>query len=390
MIASLRKLLIGAAAFVVLAGSSAWAQTGTIDGKVIGEDGAGLRDAMILIERLDVRGNYKVKTNKKGEYLHAGLPLGNYKVSCQVNGQIVDTASGVRTRLGENVTVDFNLAEIKKRQEALQAAAATGTLTQEQTRGMSAAEKAAIEKQMKEREAGIRKNRELNEAFNAGVAANKSGDFQTAIDAFTKAGELDPKQDVVWVQLAEAHAGMAGSKTGAEQTAAFDKSIEAWKKALELKPADANYFNNYALLLAKASKFDEASQALEKAAQLDPPSAGKYFYNLGAVLTNIGQLEPAGAAFKKAIDADPNYADAQYQYGIYLMSKAQVSDTGAITPPPGTKEAFAKYIELKPDGPFAESAKQMIASLDATIDTSYENPDAKKAGGKKAAPAKKK
>ena len=31
-----------------------------------------------------------------------------------------------------------------------------------------------------------------------------------------------------------------------------------------------------------------AQAELTKAAQLDPPNAGKYFYNLGAVLVNTG------------------------------------------------------------------------------------------------------
>ena len=45
--------------------------------QVVGEDGQPLKDALIKIERKDIKGNYKVKTKKKGDYLHAGLPLGN-------------------------------------------------------------------------------------------------------------------------------------------------------------------------------------------------------------------------------------------------------------------------------------------------------------------------
>ena len=98
---------------------------------------------------------------------------------------------------------------------------------------------------------------------------------------------------------------------------------------------------------------------------------------------NNGQSEPAGAAFKKAIDADPNYADAQYQYGIYLIGKATLGSDGKYDPVPGTREAFQKYLELKPDGPFAESAKGMLASLSGSVDTSYQNPTAKKKTTKK-------
>ena len=84
------------------------------------------------------------------------------------------------------------------------------------------------------------------------------------------------------------------------------------------------------------------------------------------------------SAFKKAIDADPNYADAQYQYGIYLTSQAKTDASGKVTAVPGTIEAFQKYLDLKPDGPFAESAKGMITMLGGTVSTTFLNPNAPK------------
>jgi tetratricopeptide (TPR) repeat protein len=162
------------------------------------------------------------------------------------------------------------------------------------------------------------------------------------------------------------------------------KGVESWVKALELKPDDAAYHNNYALALAKLKKFDEAQAELTKAATIDPVNGGKYFYNLGAVLTNIGQLEPAGEAFKKAIEMSPNYAPAHFQYGLYLMAKATTTPDGKMIPPDGTRQAFEKYLELDPTGPNADASKAMIASMETTIQTEYANPAAeKKKKGKK-------
>ena len=179
--------------------------------------------------------------------------------------------------------------------------------------------------------------------------------------------------------------GVASTKTGDEQTAAIGKGLEAWAKALELKPDDPAYHNNFALFLVDGKKYKEAEEELNKAAALDPPKAGTYFYNLGAVLTNRGQIEPAGAAFKKAIDADPKHADAQFQYGIYLTSKAQTTADGKVVMPDGAREAFQAYLDLKPTGQFADAAKGMIETMGSTVTTKYENPDAKKKS-----PAKKK
>ena len=246
----------------------------------------------------------------------------------------------------------------------------------------------AAEAHVREAQANALKNSRDLERMKQLVAKDEISlqQYDAAVTSLVKAAEFDPKQSVVWANLAEAYMGQSKTKTGAEQQAAFAKAYEAYAKALELKPDDASAINNYALALAKGGKFPEAQSELNKAAQLDPKNAGKYYYNLGALLVNNQQLEPAGEAFKKAIEADPNYADAYYQYGIYLISKAKTTADGKVTPEPGTKEAFQKYLDLKADGPYAESAKGMLAMMDAQISTEYKNPSAPP---KKGAPATK-
>jgi len=39
--------------------------------------------------------------------------------------------------------------------------------------------------------------------------------------------------------------------------------------------------------------------------------------------------------------------------------------------PPGTAEAFNKYLELQPSGKYADASKQMLAAIGASVDTSY-------------------
>jgi tetratricopeptide (TPR) repeat protein len=374
----LKTAALSAAALLIFA-SAAFAQVSSIEGDVKGEDGAPLKGALVKIDRKDIKGHYQVKSDKKGHYFHTGLPLGNYKLIVEVDGKDVDSVDNVRTKLGDSTVIDFDLQKNKQKQQSLAKAAETGTLTKEQSRDMSPEEKAKLEKAVKEREQALSKNKALNDAFNAGMAAMQGKQWDAAIEAFNKANEMDPKQNVIWAQLAEAYVQSSATKTGADQQAAMTKGLEAFAKALELKPDDAAYHNNYALALAKDKKFPEAQAELAKAAQLDPPNAGKYFYNLGALLVNTGQNEPAGQAFKKAIELDPNYADAQYQYGMYLLGKAQVTPEGKVIPADGTKEALEKYLQLKPTGPFADSAKGALTTIESTLTTKYENPAAKDA-----------
>ena len=99
------------------------------------------------------------------------------------------------------------------------------------------------------------------------------------------------------------------------------------------------------------------------------------------VVEHIDHLEPAAAAFKKAIDLDPNYAEAYFQYGLSLIGKATI-DNGKTVAPPGTAEAFQKYLDLAPTGPNADTAKAMMASMGATVQTTFSQ--------QKAAPAQQK
>ena len=222
------------------------------------------------------------------------------------------------------------------------------------------------------------KDKALNDAFNDGMEAKNAKNYPVAIENLEKAGSLAPTQHVVWAQLGESYISLGDAKSGAERDAAFEKGVAAYAKAVEIKADDANYHNNYGLALAKGKKMDQAQAELAKAAQLDPPQAGKYFYNLGAVYVNTQQNDAAEAAFKKATEVDPKYADAYYQEALVLMNKVTLDKAGKMQAPPGTIEALQKYMELKPDGANAEAAKAILEQLGSTVATTYERPGEKK------------
>jgi Tfp pilus assembly protein PilF len=386
------RKMAAAMAGMALFAASAFAQTAAIEGRVIGYDGNPLQGAVIKLVRTDVKGNYQTKTDKKGKWIYMGLPVGAlFNITCEVDGKTTDTLQGVKGGLGDPSSANFDLrkskAEQEQRQAAFQKAAESGKLTDDLTRGMSAEQKADAEKKLKERLDKMKKNKDLDDSFNAGMTAIDNKQWDAAIAALTKASEVDPTQTAIWANLAESYIGLAGTKTGADFDAAVAKGMENYNKAISMKPEDAALHNNYGRALVAAKKMPEAMAEMNKAAQLDPAGAGKYFYNLGAILTNAGQGDQAAAAFQKAIDSDPKYADAYYQLGVSLMGKAAVDTaTGKVTPAPGTLEALNKYMELAPTGQFAESAKGLIESLGAKVDTSYKNPNAPAKTGTTKAP----
>jgi len=386
---SFRSLALATAGLLALV-SASFAQVTSIEGIVKGADGKPVQSAKILIHRTDIKGDYNVKTDKKGHYIYTGLPIGTYDLTCEIDGKAVDSVKNVKTSPGDPKEVPFDLHAAQTssadKQKMVQQAMQTGEIPKELERGMTPEQKAALEKSMKEQEAKMKKNAALNTAYNDGKAALEAKNYDAAIENLNKAAELDPTQLAVWTSLAQAYQGLAvgpPAKTGADFDAAMGKALDAYQKAIAIKPDDPGLHNNYGLALAKDKKFPEAQAELTKAAELDPPNGGKYYYNLGALLVNAGQNEPAAEAFKKAIEVQPTYADAYYQYGVMLVSKASIASDGKVTPVPGTVEAFQKYLELQPNGPYAQASKDMLTSLGGSISTQYKNPDAKTTNKKK-------
>jgi tetratricopeptide (TPR) repeat protein len=392
-----------AGALVVFAGVSLAAIT-AIEGSVIGDDGQPLKDAVVKIERVDITGHYKTKTDKKGKFYYGGLGLGYYNVCIEVNGTQRDCLNKIKTTTEKPVEADFDLKGQKQTADALAEAAAAGTLTKEQEKQLSPEQRAALKAHKDEMAQAQAHNRQLNEAYNAGMTALNCGKkpatcpatapadpnnpqaapqpmtaatyYEQAVAAFQKAAAADPKQEAIWSHLAEAQTGLAGAQMGAEAQATLSAALESYDKSIALKPSDPAVHNNYALALARLNKFPEASAELKKAAEFDPPGAGKYYYNLGALLVNKGQYDEAAQTFKKAIELTPSYAEAHFQYAVCLSSKMTVTPDGKTVAPPEMKTELDKYLELTPNGPNADAAKAMLAALTGQVQTQYVNPNA--------------
>ena len=347
------------------------AQTGAFFGQVTGPDGNPYKGALVRIERIEVRGNYKVKSNKKGKYYHGGLPLGSYNLSVEIDGRIVDKVQNARIG-SEPKEVDFDLAAMAQRQQQMRS---QGGPNQRQIDQMTPEERREWEKFNQEKEEILSKNKKLNAAFNAGKQAARAKDYQTAVNSFNEAAALEPEQHVVWANLALAEGNLALTKAGDERARIIESCLSHYRKAIELDPESANYHNNLGLALAKNGRLEEGAAELEKAAALDPLKAGTYYFNLGAVMVNTGRTQDAVSAFKKATEVQPDYAIAYYQLATALVGSAKIKEDGSVEPVPGTVEAFEKYLELEPNGPYAAASQQMIQGLTSKVETLYEDPD---------------
>jgi tetratricopeptide (TPR) repeat protein len=344
--------------------------TGTVKGVCKDVEGKPIAGAVVQFASQETGRKYEIKTNNKGEYFSLGVAPGKYNVTLLKDGKELFHYSGVPVGLDE-VTVDFDL----QKEQAKGA----------QQQGMTPEQLKKIQEQQEKAAKETNTVKALNDKLAAATQASTAGDYDTAIKVLTEATEVDATRDLLWFKLGDAYRASAVKQTDpAEKTKRLETAISDYQKAIDLRQKAAEaapktpegnkqlaaYYNNLGDAYAKAGKGDDAIKALTQAAQLDPPNAAMYYFNLGAVLTNIGKMDDAIAAFDKAIAVDPTRADAYYFKGVNLMGKATLKGDKMVAPE-GTSEAFNKYLELQPTGQFAEPAKQMLASIGATVETSF-------------------
>src|SRR4051794_40568054 len=237
MFAELRRLLLSVS-FVLLAACGAWAQTATLQGDVKDPNGQPLKGAVIKLDRTDIKGHYQVKSDKKGHWLYTGLPgASTFDVSCEVDGKVMDKVSGVKASYGDNPPIDFDLRKVQRQQAATQQANQAGQLTQEQERGMSKEQKEQYEAQLKKNAEAIKKNKALNDAYNAAQdslkmaaadtdPAKKTADYQAAVDKLNQASQMDANQVAIWDTLGQAYEGLGKTQTGEERNKSLDQAVE--------------------------------------------------------------------------------------------------------------------------------------------------------------------
>lgn len=86
---------------------------------------------------------------------------------------------------------------------------------------------------------------------------------------------------------------------------------DAYARALEIDPAQADAHVNLGRLLHEAGQLEDAERHY-RAALEGPPHGATAAFNLGVVLEDRGRPDEAARAYRKALTADPGFADAHY------------------------------------------------------------------------------
>ncbi|MGA9062441.1 MAG: carboxypeptidase-like regulatory domain-containing protein [Terracidiphilus sp.] len=316
--------------------------------------------------------SYNFPVSQSGEY--AGqAPAGEYTVVYRApytpEGKIADYINEVEVVAGQDTAQDVDMT----RQEFIDRLSPE---QQEQLREMKKASLAAPAANPAKTaiDADLQAvNRDFEDAENALATASRTlgADSRADIDAhateiasakyteietlMTKDTAANPGEPALWIYLARAEVGL---KDYLDAETSYKKALDLESKAERPEPqlmgvTDAGLGEVYARTLM----VDDANAAFNAAVKADPPNAAIYLRNQALIFYEEKNFPAQVDAADLGLKADPNQAILYYIKAEGLAANATVDpDTEKIVLPPGCAEAYRKYLELAPNGPYANQA----------------------------------
>jgi tetratricopeptide (TPR) repeat protein len=290
---NVRGILGGAALLVAFSAGSAWAQYGTIRGKVVDDKGQPIAEAEVLLEgQGEVTKKSTLKTGKKGDFIQVGLPRGSYKVTISKIGfQPIAVPAMVST--GETSELgDIKLAPAS-------GAAARGQTNAELNKAVELAQANDFDGAEAAFKAFLEKNPSHATAhYNLGYVLSRKKDWPNAEVSLKKAIELDPDMPQPYTLL------MSVSQRSGKAAEAF----EILSKAAAERADNPEFQYSYGVAAFNSNKSPEAHAAMEKVVASAPDNADAYFY-LGMTSLHLNKTAEAVKNLEKYLTMSPTNAD---------------------------------------------------------------------------------
>ncbi len=155
------------------------------------------------------------------------------------------------------------------------------------------------------------------------------GEFNKALDNYTKALEIEPKNLAALLSTARLY----------ERQGQSAKAAEFFQKAIAVKPDDASLYNELGLAKAKCGSAAEAETCIQKAISLDP-SNSRYRNNLASLLVDGGRSDEAVKQLEQVFSPSvANYNVAYLHATKQNVAAAQQHLQVALQIDPNLKEA---------------------------------------------------
>lgn len=130
----------------------------------------------------------------------------------------------------------------------------------------------------------------------------------------------------------------------------FDLAIEAYQKALEIRPDFPDALTNLGNIYYHLGKIQKAKECYQKSVLFDPDNVAANF-NMGNILEEEGNFLPAISYYEKALATDPLFADAHFNLGL-VYEKLQLKKRA--------RRHWKKVIELRPHSEEADLARRFL------------------------------
>jgi tetratricopeptide (TPR) repeat protein len=385
------RLAVAVCAFTLSASTFALAQVGRIEGDV---KKAGTEEpvvgATIEIVRTDIKGNYKVTSDKKGHFIHAGVPyVGTYTLLVSADGYAPTYLAGIRPT-GELMKIELSEGDGRKltidEVKALTAGGgarpgATPASTKQQTEDAKKQQE-EIEKIKASNEKIKADFESMKKAFEEGLALNNQKDYSAAITKFKEAQGFDPDQHVIPANLALALYNRGATQLNAGQRDAakqdftdaaaaagqaiqiLDPKLSDPAQAVQLKKSKVSYLKIKAdaqSVLAQRFGDTAAAESAVKdynaAAELSEVSEEKKSFSLKAAksLYEAGMIEQSIDAYSKFLTSDPDNIEALYNLGLAYASVAKFQESA---------NTLQRFVDKAPENdPRVPETKTVIKDL---------------------------
>jgi tetratricopeptide (TPR) repeat protein len=358
--------------------------TGKIHGKVVNPTGAPQSGGTISLSSDGGHtSKYTFNVDQNGAYAGEAAP-GTYMLIFRQKDtppdKMVDQIENVKVEAGQDINVDDDMSR----------QAFVDKLPEEQRKQLEEIRKHNSEA-LKANEVIKNLNADLKQVTADIHDADASKDKETKKAKYTeveslmlKDTQLRPTEPVLWAYLGQGQVGLANADPAANKDkytaaeASYKKVIELSANAKAPKPdilgmAHAGLGEIY----ARSGKVPEANAEYAEAAKADPTRAGFYLRNEAVIFFQANNADAQVAAAQEALKLDPNQAVLYYIIGQGLVSKATMGPDPKnpkqqiIMLPPGCAEAYQKYLELAPTGPYAADAQGILSQAGQKVSSSY-------------------
>jgi tetratricopeptide (TPR) repeat protein len=409
--------LLVSAALIALISIAASAQVGQLRGHVTLKQADGTvvpaADAVVDVFRVDMNGKSETKTNKKGEFVFAGLfYAGDYVIGVSLPGAQPSYQPGVKVGREIDYAIELTAPGDGRRLTLAEIRSLMGNNGPASGGGKESAEDKAKREEILKKNAEITASNEkakssneiIGRSFKAGNDALKAKNYDEAIARFDEGLQADPEHPGAPALLtnktlalnaravdrynaalkstdeAAKNSGMAAAKkdwTAAQESGAKAVTmLKAMPTPTDPTEANSAKVNLYFALLARAdstrlfvtkvdqSKADLGVTAFQEylAAETDPVKKAKGQHDLAQMLFDANVFDKALVEYQKILETNPDDLDALLRSGQALFNIGAINTDKAKY-----QEAanyLARFVDKAPDtDPLKADAKAILDAL---------------------------